>query len=179
MARYSDRSDLYGPGEQPPYEDPQWNVGPGRVVTPPRKKLPVWPWIVLAAVAVLACGVMIPVLASMNDNAEKTVEALNTPTTIEPSVKGKAGTPKTMNPPQAIGEGEWLVGEDVKAGRYKTKGAEDSLFTFCAWTVYDKEDGDAIDFGTSDNEKAPGRVTLKKGNAFHTNGCKPWTLQER
>lgn len=177
MARYSDRSDpnIYRPDGEP------WRLGPGEIVTPTRKRRAVWPWILLGVVLLL-CGIMVPILALAGDSQDKQLKGspTSTPTTIEPPTKTGGPSKKAVAEKKktSVDDGEWLVGEDVPSGRYRTTGAEDSIITFCTWTILDKEDGNPIDFGTSSETNAPGRVTLKKGNVFQTTGCKPWTRQD-
>jgi hypothetical protein len=74
-----------------------------------------------------------------------------------------------------IGEGIWEVGVDVKAGKYKTDGAQDASIPMCYWDLRTgSETGDFVDQGVVNSPEAPGRVTLKKGQFFKTSGCKPW-----
>ncbi|MET0416529.1 MAG: hypothetical protein ABW022_10970 [Actinoplanes sp.] len=91
---------------------------------------------------------------SVNDGAEKSPEA------------------KTSPRPQTIREGQWEVGTDVKAGKYKTKGARDSIVVLCTWTI--KKGQEFVDGGTVSETDAQGVVTLKKGQTFETRGCQDW-----
>jgi hypothetical protein len=82
--------------------------------------------------------------------------------------------PKTSPRPNTIREGIWEVGTDAKPGKYKTKGAQESVITLCAWTV--KKGEEFLDGGTVDKTTAQGIVTLKAGQTFETRGCQEWYL---
>lgn len=74
-----------------------------------------------------------------------------------------------------FGEGRWIVGEDIKAGTYKT--TEPVTSTMCYWAITTSgSNGDDIlsnDFGMAGNHT----VTLKKGQDFESSNCGSWKLQ--
>lgn len=76
-----------------------------------------------------------------------------------------------------VGEGQYLVGEDIPAGTYKTKGALDSILPYCYWARRKDASGelDAI-IASNGFDNGPGRVTVKRGEIFETNGCHDWQL---
>ncbi|MGW3248453.1 hypothetical protein [Streptomyces sp. NPDC001070] len=81
---------------------------------------------------------------------------------------------KTREPGPAAGfagDGEYLVGEDIKPGTYKTAGA-DSFG--CYWARLKDASGEFDAIIANNNLKGPGRVTIKKGEYFQTQGCKEW-----
>src|SRR5262245_56639647 len=139
---------------------------------PPARR-PVWPWI-LAFLVVVVMGLccVAATLTVRNGGMEDTGRAAGQAA----SDMASRSVPQKGSPP-AILEGQWVLGEDAEPGRYKTDGADPDLFTLCVWTVYAKEGGNAVDFGTLGEPNSPGRVTLKKGQEFHTTGCKPWVRQ--
>ncbi|NHI05474.1 hypothetical protein STPH2_0837 [Streptomyces sp. KO7888] len=103
-------------------------------------------------------------------------EAEPAPTVTETVTETVTAKPKkTKEPGPATsfsGEGEYLVGEDIKAGTYKTSGPEDE------WGYYWERAKDASgEFGSiiaNNNLEGTGRVTLNKGEYFKTNRCQEW-----
>lgn len=82
---------------------------------------------------------------------------------------------KTKKPGPATsfsGEGEYLVGEDIKAGTYKTAGAEDEFG--CYWERAKDASGEFGSIIANNNLEGPGRVTLNSGEYFKTNRCQEW-----
>lgn len=71
-----------------------------------------------------------------------------------------------------VREGTWSVGDEVKPGLYRTPGAIPGPVTLCYW--HTEIDGEIKDQGVIDGEGEPGRVELKKGQLFKTNGCADW-----
>ncbi|MBG0851110.1 hypothetical protein I2W78_04370 [Streptomyces spinoverrucosus] len=70
------------------------------------------------------------------------------------------------------GEGEYLVGEDIKAGTYRTAGPEDELG--CYWERAKDASGEFGSIIANNNLNGPGRVTLNNGEYFKTNRCQEW-----
>ncbi len=71
----------------------------------------------------------------------------------------------------SITEGVWLVGEDIKAGRYRTK--EEVSGGSCYWKIHKGSD-------IIDNEIVTGgrpTVTLRDGQEFTTQRCGTWVKQ--
>lgn len=82
-------------------------------------------------------------------------------------------------PLSSFGTGTYLVGEDVKAGTYKTKGPETGgFFENCYWSRNKDDSGEFESIIANDNLQGPGRVTLNKGEVFETNGCQNWELSK-
>ncbi|MFC5954902.1 hypothetical protein ACFP51_10490 [Streptomyces pratens] len=82
---------------------------------------------------------------------------------------------KTKKPGPATsfsGEGEYVVGEDIKAGTYKTAGAEDEWG--CYWERAKNASGEFDAIIANNNLNGPGRVTLNTGEYFKTNRCQEW-----
>jgi hypothetical protein len=90
----------------------------------------------------------------------------------------KVGSGPSIKPTKAIAksgtvdEGIWEVGPDIAPGKYKTSGAVEGIVTLCSWTV--KSGSEIVAIEVVDKPTAQGVVTLKKGQTFETNGCKPW-----
>ncbi|MYS12434.1 hypothetical protein GTW73_00485 [Streptomyces sp. SID4982] len=90
--------------------------------------------------------------------------------TTKPKPKKKAGPPSSFS-----GEGQYLVGEDVQAGTYRTGGPEeDSIIPNCYWARLKNASGEFDAIIANDNLQGQGRVTLNKGEYFKTSGCQDW-----
>ncbi|MFD0208243.1 hypothetical protein ACFVH9_03650 [Streptomyces hirsutus] len=70
------------------------------------------------------------------------------------------------------GEGEYVVGEDIKAGTYKTAGADGDFG--CYWERAKDASGEFGSIIANNNLNGPGRVTLNTGEYFKTNRCQEW-----
>lgn len=106
-----------------------------------------------------------------------TAEAGPAPTvTVTETVAAQAEQPRETEqagPATTIsGDGQYLVGEDIKPGTYKTAGT-DSDFA-CYWARLKNATGELSGIIANDNITGPARVTLKKGEYFETKRCKPW-----
>jgi hypothetical protein len=76
----------------------------------------------------------------------------------------------------AIREGTFIVGKDIKAGTYKTDVPETS--TGCYWERAKDSTGNGSSTIANDNLSAGahGTVTIKNGETFKTDDCGTWTL---
>lgn len=82
--------------------------------------------------------------------------------------------------PAAAGvtDGTYLVGKDIPAGTYRTLGvAPDSTTELCIWELAKDDSGGYDAFIDSRSGTGPDRITLKAGQVFRTDGCRPWTKQ--
>ncbi|MGW5202002.1 hypothetical protein [Streptomyces spiralis] len=82
---------------------------------------------------------------------------------------------KTQEPGPAdsfSGEGEYVVGEDIKPGTYKTAGPDGGFG--CYWERAKDASGEFDSIIANNNLEGPGRVTLNKGEYFKTNRCQEW-----
>ena len=98
------------------------------------------------------------------------VELMDIATELEKREKA-VGIAEKKAAETSITEGVWLVGEDIKAGRYRTVDPVDS--GSCYWKIH--KGGDIID-----NEIVTGgrpTVTLKDGQEFTTQRCGTWAKQ--
>lgn len=75
-----------------------------------------------------------------------------------------------------FGEGRWVVGDDIKAGTYKTSEPVESTSCYWAITTSGSNGNDIIanDFATKGNHT----VTLKKGQDFESQDCGSWKRQK-
>lgn len=105
------------------------------------------------------------------ESAEADVDAGIEPDVTIPAVEETEEEPE--GPLASIDEGTYLVGEDVKAGSYKTSGPSDGM---CYWARNSDDSGELKSIIANDILKGPGRVTLNKGEIFETNGCDTWEL---
>ncbi|NUV60431.1 hypothetical protein G6W55_12125 [Streptomyces sp. CAI-85] len=87
--------------------------------------------------------------------------------TARPKKTEAAGPATTFS-----GEGEYLVGEDIKPGTYKTAGPEGEFG--CYWERAKDASGEFEAIIANNNLEGPGRVTLNKGEYFKTNRCGEW-----
>ncbi|MGW7056050.1 hypothetical protein [Streptomyces sp. NPDC054887] len=88
--------------------------------------------------------------------------------TAEPEETEEAGPATSVS-----GEGEYLVGEDVKAGTYKSAGPSGDFG--CYWARLKDASGEFEAIIANNNLSGPGRVTLNKGEYFQTKMCQEWT----
>ncbi|MFI1562319.1 hypothetical protein ACH4ZX_04500 [Streptomyces sp. NPDC020490] len=91
--------------------------------------------------------------------------------TVKPKPAKKPGAATTVE-----GDGQYLVGEDMRAGTYKTAGPDpDSLIENCYWARTKDASGEFEAIIANANLQGQGRVTVNKGEYFETNGCQKWT----
>ncbi|MFE9819190.1 hypothetical protein [Streptomyces sp. NPDC005773] len=112
------------------------------------------------------------VTATATATARETAKAAPAPTvtktvTAKPKKTEKPGPPSTFN-----GDGEYLVGEDIAAGTYKTAGGDGSFG--CYWARLKDASGEFDAIIANNNLEGPGRVTLNKGEYFQTKRCAEW-----
>ncbi|TXK36315.1 hypothetical protein FR742_40245 [Nonomuraea sp. C10] len=88
------------------------------------------------------------------------------PADVEPGQTAETGPLST-----APGDGQYLVGEDIKPGTYKTSGTDS--FT-CYWARLKDASGEFGAIIANGNVSGQTRVTLKKGEYFETKGCQDW-----
>ncbi|MFE9939800.1 hypothetical protein [Streptomyces hirsutus] len=101
-------------------------------------------------------------------------EAKPAPTVTETkTVTAKPKKTKEPGPATSFsGEGEYVVGDDIKAGTYKTAGADGDFG--CYWERAKDASGEFGSIIANNNLNGPGRVTLNTGEYFKTNRCQEW-----
>jgi hypothetical protein len=93
--------------------------------------------------------------------------------TVTKTVTAKPKKTKESGPASSFsGEGEYVVGEDIKAGTYKTAGPAGRFG--CYWERAKDASGEFGSIIANNNLEGPGRVTLNKGEYFKTNRCQEW-----
>lgn len=85
----------------------------------------------------------------------------------EPEQTAEESGPLTTVP----GDGQYLVGEEIKPGTYKTSGTDG--FT-CYWARLKDASGEFGAIIANGNVSGQTRVALKKGEYFETKGCQDW-----
>lgn len=161
---------------------------------PPRKSSAATSWLTHGAAAFVALFLGVGIGASSGSDTGKTdakaggevkpgptvtvtgaAKARPAPTVTE-TVTAKPEPPKKTKAPGPAtsfsGDGEYLVGEDIAAGTYKTAGADGSIG--CYWERAKDASGEFESIIANNNLTGPGRVTLNKGEYFKTNRCAEW-----
>ncbi|MEV4399980.1 hypothetical protein [Nonomuraea sp. NPDC049607] len=171
-----------GPYPQPPYQQPFPQSGwqpTAPVARPARPGRPLLAHSLTAIVSlVIGLGIGAGSGAGTSASPRPTVKVTETAqaeaapaatetVTAEPTADPEASAPQTAFP----GDGQYLVGEDIKPGTYKTAGADG---TNCYWARLKNASGEFDAIIANDNVQGQTRVTLKKGEYFETNGCQDW-----
>ncbi|MDX5570469.1 hypothetical protein PYK79_54290 [Streptomyces sp. ID05-04B] len=99
--------------------------------------------------------------------APTVTETVSETVTAQPKKAEAAGAATTFS-----GEGEYLVGEDVKPRTYKSAGPEGEFG--CYWERAKDAGGEFGSIIADNSLEGPGRVTLHKGEYFKTNRCEEW-----
>lgn len=90
--------------------------------------------------------------------------------TVAPKPTKKPGPPTSID-----GDGQYLVGEDIQVGTYKTAGPGDGNFGLgCYWARLKNASGEFGAIIANDNITGQARVTVHKGEYFETKGCQKW-----
>jgi hypothetical protein len=89
--------------------------------------------------------------------------------TVTPEPAEDPGPPAAMG-----GDGQYLVGEDVRPGTYRTLGAAESVFPNCYWARLSNASGEFSAIIANGNVKGQTRVTVRKGEYFESTGCREW-----
>ncbi|WP_069173209.1 hypothetical protein [Streptomyces griseus] len=162
---------------------------PGGFTPPPAKPSQGTRWLTHGAVGLVALFLGVGIGVS-DDQAQATDSAGPAPkvtVTKEVEVPGPKVTvtktatvtapppkqPKPKGPPTTVeGDGEYLVGEDMKAGTYRTSGPEGSFG--CYWERARNASGEFDAIIANDNLDGSGRVTVDKGEVFKSTRCQEW-----
>jgi hypothetical protein len=158
---------------------------------PPKKKVkPLWIVLaVLGGVVVLCLFGSVLVAAVGGDDSTKTAtsdattqaatdmpEATDSETT-EPESPSPSPTPKRTKPagPAAsFGDGQWLVGRDIKAGTYRTAGPEDNGVGLCYWERAKNASGEFDAIIANGDPTGPANLTVNDGEYVKSTGCQTW-----
>lgn len=135
-----------------------------------------------ATLGLLACLVSCSLGYGLGANSKGTA-----PRTVAPTVTYALPTPEAQAPPPpavpapagpatTIGNGDWVVGQHVQPGTYRTNGPLDGLFMYCQGST--ETDGRIADLRNSGGEDGgPIQLELKDGQTFSSTGCQDWTRQ--
>jgi len=144
------------------------------------------PWLL----ALLAFFVGFAIGAAGEDKAT-TATSTSSPAVSAPEVSAPtqaATTPPAATPPAApappppgprttFGEGQYLVGEDIAPGRYKTAGPDKSAsFPSCYWARLRNDSGEFSAIIANGNTEGPGSVTVRTGEYLEARGPCDWSL---
>ena len=89
--------------------------------------------------------------------------------------KAAAPAPTTAARVVIPGDGTYIVGSDIKPGRYKTTGPADSSFPNCYWERDRDLDGGVGSIIANDNTQGQTTVQIRSSDAaFKTTGCADW-----
>ncbi|MFI0906246.1 hypothetical protein ACH4TE_22365 [Streptomyces sioyaensis] len=151
---------------------------------PPRKE---YPALKIAVGAVCACTVFgLGAAVGGDGSSGRKPGAQPAPTvsvtfTAKP-VRASAGKPEkaagkaaAAGPGTTVGQGSYLVGEDIAAGTYRTGGPAASDIPLCHWARAKDSSGETGSIIASGTPQGPARVTVTKGETFQTHGCRRWT----
>ena len=107
-------------------------------------------------------------------NGHQTVhetEAVETTKRVTETVTATPTTTEDEDSGDTFGDGTWMVGEDIKAGTYRTKGDPDG----CYWARLSGTSGEFTDLIANGNPTGPTTVTISATDvAFETRGCAAW-----
>lgn len=142
----------------------------------PPKQRRRWPWVIGGIVAffvlVGACNSARP------SNTGQPYYGPSGSTAGATARKGPATPAKPSGPLTQFGDGQYEVGVDIAAGRYKTPGSGGSgIMESCYWERAKNDSGDFGSIISNENLQGPGTVSLKAGEFFKTNGGCNWTKQ--
>ncbi|GES34216.1 hypothetical protein AB0G60_16660 [Streptomyces angustmyceticus] len=180
-----------------PFGPPPHPFGPPPVAQPPKKKHAA----LRIAVGVVCAFIVFGLGAAVGSGGDGTKKAAAKPaptvtvTVTAQAAKAAAEKPKSAakpaekaksaaqpakepdapaGPDTTVGEGSYLVGEDIAAGMYKTAGPDASGSPLCYWERAKDSSGEMDSIIANDTPQGPARVTVNKGETFKTNGCKEW-----
>jgi hypothetical protein len=104
--------------------------------------------------------------------------SLDTPIQPAPIEPEEAAQPAEADPVKdGIGSGIWVVGEDIPAGTYKTKGPAAGE-TDGYYARLKNNDGSLGDIINNNFVEGPTTVTLHAGEYFESHRCQPWKLSK-
>lgn len=90
----------------------------------------------------------------------------------QPATRHQAERHQANATTAGIGEGTWIVGQDIEPGRYQASAGSDG---YCYWARLKDDTGDFDSILANDATSGRASVTLKASDgAFETSGCTPW-----
>jgi hypothetical protein len=159
------------------YETPQPAASGTPSPVKPRRR---WPW-VLAVVGALIVGVLIggagdttrPTAAPGSAPAATVTVTAGAPAPGTVTAPAPAPTSAAPDPGGTIGDGTHHVGEDMKAGRWKTTGPTTGMP--CYWARLKNDSGDFQAIITNGTPTGPASLTVKAGEFVEFSGGCVWT----
>ncbi|GAA3550368.1 hypothetical protein GCM10022419_033250 [Nonomuraea rosea] len=168
----------YAPGFGPHPQQPGWPPAAPYVPHQPVRRRKPWLSYTLTILVSLIVGVGLGSSGEADTTAASsrpTVTVTETeraePVTVTETVTAKPeqAAVEDSGPLTTIpGDGQYLVGEDAKAGTYKTAGADGYN---CYWASLKDASGEFGAIIANDNVKGQTWMTHKKGEYFKTNSC--------
>ncbi|MFD7709728.1 hypothetical protein [Streptomyces sp. NPDC059786] len=180
------------PGISPAPPHGAWRPVPPVPPAPPKPSARRRPWITYGVISLVALFFGVGIGASGSDEtgsgSSGDAKAAPRPTvtvtemaqaeaepgpTVTETVTAKPKKTKKAGPASSFsGEGEYLVGEDIKAGTYKTAGPDGGFG--CYWERAKDASGEFGSIIANNNLQGPGRVTINSGEYFKSSGCEKW-----
>lgn len=102
----------------------------------------------------------------------RTATATVTPTAAAPKSGSQDGSSTAVT---VAGDGEYMVGQDMQPGTYKTAGPATGSLGDCYWERDKDSSGSMSSIIANDNLAGSGRVTVNKGEIFKSKGCQDWS----
>mgnify|MGYP000854431277 CR=1 FL=1 len=157
-----------------------WGLASAHAPQPVPRRRRRWPSYGATALAALIVGIGIGSSggaetpeAAIGVQATVTVTEPAPTITVTETAGGGAEDAQDAGPVTTVaGDGQYLVGEDIKPGTYKTAGTARDYP--CYWARLKDASGELSAIITNDNITGPTRVTVKKGEYFETKGCREW-----
>lgn len=165
-----------GPPPPPPgHYAPPAAAYPPPPSEPPKKKRK-WPWVVGGLFALM-------VISSIANGGNRTSAPAvsTTPQASSQSATSQATQPQAQAPAAASGpdlsqgipDGQYIVGDEVAPGRYKSPGAQSGIFDLCSVTTR-SANGDVLEWKTG-NEGDQVLITVsEKADTIEIHGCEPF-----
>jgi hypothetical protein len=139
---------------------------------PPSRPNPA-PWIALAAVGVVAAGLLGFAVGRSSASAGSVVTKTVTAVATETARRTAAPTTEAASASSGIQPGAHVVGRDIQPGDYRTEGPAGS--TACYWARLSDTTGAIESVLANGNIRGATTVTiLATDGAFETTRCKEW-----
>lgn len=139
---------------------------------PPSRPNPA-PWIALAAVGVVAAGLLGFAVGRSTATAGSVVTKTVTAVTTETARRTASPTTEAASASSGIQPGTHAVGRDIQPGEYRTEGPAGG--TSCYWARLTDTTGTTGSIIANGNIRGATTVTiLSTDAAFETNRCKEW-----
>lgn len=113
--------------------------------------------------------------AGARETATTSPPAAPSATTAADAGARPPAAPAPAGPATSVdGDGQYLVGDDMEAGTYKTAGPADSVIPNCYWARLKDASGEFGAIIANGIGQGQTRVTVRKGEYFETRGCQKW-----